>query len=85
MLCFRLYLVPDKISYCFSGYTLFLIIFHIHFTVVISAALVMAGCGGQDGTPDHHPPLPCQHLQCGQQQLPQCQGDCRTRVSSAYT
>lgn len=40
----------------------------------------MAGCGGQDGTPDHHPPLPRQHLQRGQQQLPQCQGDCRTRV-----
>ena len=85
MLCFRLYLVPDKISYCFSGYTLFPIIFHILLTVVISAALVMAGCGGQDGTPDHHPLVPRQHLQRGQQQLPQCQGDCRTRVSSAYT
>ena len=45
----------------------------------------MAGCGGQDGTPDHHPPLPRQHLQRGQQQLPQRQGDCRTRVSSVYT
>ena len=42
--------------------------------------MISAGCGGQDGTPDHHPPLPRQHLQRRQQQLPQCQGDCRIRV-----
>ena len=67
ILFFRLYLVPKNIPYPLQCRDI--------------CSLVMAGCGGQDGTPDHHPPLPRQHLQRGQQQLPQCQGDCRTRVS----